>query len=170
MQSPKKRLEEFSLKITPAVLTVLMVLFAAVPLRIPGAAQVMPVFALINIYYWGTFYPGALPYVFLFALGLLEDTLTGLPLLGVSSLINLVFALVLTRERHNFGKTLFGAVWLGFASLSLMAVAIEWIVMSIYLGRMVPVGAHLLQWLATCLVYPPMHLLLTRVYRMLVGS
>jgi rod shape-determining protein MreD len=167
MQPLRQRLEYVSLRATPAALTVLLVLLSAVPMPIPGITQVMPVFALISIYYWDTFYLGALPYTFLFALGLLEDTLLGLPL-GVSSFVNIVFALMLLRERRNFGKTLFGTVWLGFVSLSLVAMALEWIALSVYFGRMLPVAAHLLQWVATCLAYPPMHLLLTRVFRSLI--
>jgi rod shape-determining protein MreD len=166
MPSLKQRLEGFSLRMTPAALTVLFVLLAAVPLRIPGATQLMPVFALICIYYWDTFSPGLLPFTFLFALGLLEDTLTGRPL-GVSSFVDIVFALILLRERQNFGKTMFGTLWLGLVSLTLVAVAIKWVILSIYFGKALPIGVQLLQWVATCIVYPPMHLLLTRVYRTL---
>ncbi len=146
-----------------------MVLLAAVPLRVAGASQLMPAFALICIYYWDTFCPGMLPYAFLLALGLLEDTLTGLPM-GVSSVIFIVFGLLLIRERSNFGRSRFSAVWFGFALLSFVVMALEWIIMSFYSGSMLPIGIHLLQWLATCLAYPPMHLLLTRVYRALMGA
>lgn len=168
MQSFRQRLEQASLKVTPAALTTIMVLLAAVPLRIPGSAQLMPVFALICIYYWDTFIPGLLPLVFLFALGLLEDTLTGLPL-GVSSFVNIVFSLMLMRERRNFGKTMFGTLWLGFVSLSFLAIALQWLIMSIYLGRMLPLSGHLLQWVATCFAYPPVHMVLTRIYRALMA-
>ena len=167
MQSFRARLERFSLEATPAVLTVFIVLFAAVPLRIPGLKEVMPLFALISIYYWNTFLPGALPYLFLFALGLVQDTLSGLPL-GVSSVVNILFALLLLREHKSFGKTRFGAVWLGFTLLSFVAMAIEWVIMSFYSGMMLPVEGLLLQWAATCLAYPSMHLLFTRIYRMLL--
>ena len=169
MQSLRKRLESLSLRITPAVLALVLVLLAAVPLHIPGAGQIMPMFALISIYYWNTVYVGALPFTFLFLLGLLEDTLTGLPL-GVSSFVNLVFALMLMRERKNFGKTMFGTMWLGFVSLCLFAVVLQWVIMSIYLGKFLPVAGHLLQWVATCLAYPLVHLALTRIYRAVLES
>jgi rod shape-determining protein MreD len=169
MQSLWLKVERFSAAVTPAALTAFMVLLTAVPLHIPGWGQVMPAFALISIYYWDTFCPGMLPYTFLLALGLLEDTLSGLPL-GVSSAVNIVFAVLLLREHRNFGRAQFGAVWFGFALLSLMAMGFEWIIMSFYLGRMLPVGAQLLQWIATCFAYPLMHSLLTRVYRALMAS
>src|SRR5579872_1461591 len=100
MQPLRARLERFSLEATPAALTVFWVLLAAVPLRIPGIRAVMPLFGLISIYYWNTFLPGSLPYLFLFALGLIEDTLSGLPL-GVSPVVNILFALLLIREHKS---------------------------------------------------------------------
>ena len=169
MQSFRKRLELLSLKITPAVLSIIMVLLAAIPLHFPGAALVMPVFTLINIYYWNTFYAGALPLLFLFVLGILQDTLAGLPL-GVSSFVNIVFALMLMRERHNFGKTVFGTMWLGFVSLSLLAFVLQWLIMSIYMAKLFPMSGLLLQWVSTCLAYPPVHLLLSRIYRAVLES
>jgi len=147
---------------------VFFVLLTAMPLHIAGASQVMPALTLICIYYWNTFSPGMLPYLFLAVLGLLEDTLYGLPI-GLSSTVNILFAVMLLYEHRNFGKAQFGAVWFGFALLSLIAIAIEWAIMSFYEGQMLPAGADLLRWLATCFAYPPMHLLLTRAYRALMS-
>jgi len=167
MQTLWHRLERFSLTITPAALTVFFVLLTSIPLHIPGAGQVMPALALICIYYWNTFSPGLLPYTFLAALGLLEDTLYGMPL-GLSSAVNILFAVMLLYEHRNFGRAQFGAVWFGFALLSLIAMVIEWIIMSFYQGQVLPVATDFLRWLATSFAYPPMHLLLTRVYRVLM--
>lgn len=167
MQSFKRKLEHFSIILTPAVLTVFMVLLAAVPLHIAGAAQLMPLFALISIYYWNTFAPGLLPYAFLLALGLLEDTLRGMPL-GISCVIYIVFALLISREQKSFGRAKFGGLWVGFALLSLIVLLLEWCMMSFYWSSMLPFGPHLLEWLMTCLAYPPVHFFLARVRGMLM--
>jgi rod shape-determining protein MreD len=164
-----QRLERFSLAVTPAALTVLMVLVSAVPLHIPGIGHMMPHLALISIYYWEMFCPGLMPFTFLMVLGLIEDTLHGMPL-GVSSAVNIVFALMLIREQRTFGNARFKAVWLGFSLLSFLALALEWVIVSFYYGGILPVEAHLLRWVATCLCYPPLHLLLTRIQRTLLAS
>jgi rod shape-determining protein MreD len=164
MQSFWQRIDQLSCKLTPSVLTVFMVLLAAVPLHIPGINQIMPLFALINIYYWGVYYPGVMPYPFLFALGLLQDTLTRTPL-GVSSFVYMAFAFLLIVQRRIFGKMLFATVWFGFVTLSAIAVLLMWCIMSIYSLRWLPLGSSLLQWGMTCFSYPLLHLLLTRIYR-----
>jgi rod shape-determining protein MreD len=158
-------MEKLSVRMTPAACTALMVLLAAVPWHLPGISRVMPAFTLINIYYWGMFFPGALPYVFLFFLGLLQDTLVGTPL-GLSSLINIVFALLIANRRL-FGKMVFTTVWLGFCILVCVPLGLEWFILCIYSAKLLPLSEYGLLWGATCLAYPPLHLLLTRVYRML---
>ena len=163
MRSLKQQLEEFSHQFTPALITTAIVLITVIPLRIPGIKEIMPNLAFINIYYWGVFYPGTLPYGFLFALGILQDSLTGNPL-GMSSFINMVFAFMLGARKRVFGQALFGSLWTGFAVLSLAAFALQWAVLSIYYGRLLPVEAHGIQWCSTALAYPLMHLLLTRLY------
>lgn len=168
MQSSKAKLERFSMAATPAALTVLLLLLAVIPFHIPGLRQMMPAFVLISIYYWNTFLPGALPYFFLFILGLLQDVFSGLPI-GVSSAVNILFALLLMREYRNFGKSRFGAVWFGFIFLSLVAFTFEWALMGFYSGHILPVSRSFLQWGVTCLAYPLMHLLLTRIYRVLIS-
>ena len=164
MQSFWQKLDQLSCKLTPAVLTTFLVLLAAVPLHVPGISQIMPLFVLINIYYWGVYYPGVMPYGFLFALGLLQDTLERTPL-GVSSFVYMAFAFLLVLQRRIFGKMIFSTVWLGFITLSFMAVMLMWAILSIYLFRWLPLSGPLLQWLMTCLSYPLMHMLLTRIYR-----
>jgi len=147
-------------------LTVLMVLLSAVPLHVPGAGEVTPSLPLIGVFYWGMFCPGALPYTFLFLLGIVQDVLAGTPL-GITSLINLTFVCLLGAERKLFGSAVFGAVWLGFALLSGVATIAQWGVMSLYSGTAFPFGVHVVRWGATCLAYPPMHLALTQVYKRL---
>ncbi len=164
MNSFWQQLEQLSLKLTPAVLTTFMVLLTTVPFRLPGINEIMPSFLFINIYYWGVFYPGILPYGFLFVLGLLQDTLGGTPL-GVCSLVNLVAAFLLTTERRVLGKMLFGSVWFGFAVFLCFATLLQWGVMSIYFAKLLPIRSHLLQYCTTCLAYPLMHIVLTWVYR-----
>jgi len=166
MQSFWQRVERVFCKLTPAALTMFLVFFAAVPMRVPGIAQFMPAFTLINIYYWGIFLPGALPYSFLFILGLLQDTFVGAPL-GLSSFVNVLLAFFLTIERGNFGKIMFRSVWFGFAVLSGVILLLQWSILSFYFAKMLPVMGCFLQWVVTCLFYPLLHVLFTYVYRVI---
>ncbi len=155
------------MKVTPAAFTVIMLLFGAVFCRIPGGCPIMPLFTVINIYYWSVFCPGILPYWFLFLIGIVQDTLNGVPL-GVSSLINMLFALVIIRRFRTFNHMSFVVVWLRFITLSAFVMMLIWLVTDLYQGRAVlPARYQFLQWLSSCLAYPFMHFILTHIYRAL---
>lgn len=163
MQTIWQKLERFSYMLAPMVVTACMALLASVRLHVPGLSEVMPAFVLINIYFWCLFCPGSLPYWFLFALGLVQDTLAGLPP-GVTSLGNIVFVFLINAERHAFGKMLFGSVWFGFCVLSFSVFALEWVTLSLYSRLFLPPVSLLFPWAATCLAYPLMHVMLTHFY------
>jgi rod shape-determining protein MreD len=164
MQSFRKRIEQASGMALPAAIIILMLLLSAVLSHIAGLGQVMPLLTLINIYYWSVFYPGMLPYWLLFTLGILQDTLTGQPL-GFSSFINIIFAWMLTGRLHMLIPPSFAMLWLRFALSACAMVLLEWVVMGIYYGRILPFNMPALQWLSSCLAYPPVHFFLASVYR-----
>jgi rod shape-determining protein MreD len=164
MQSFWHKLEYFSHKLIPCIITGLMALITVLPFPIAGISALMPSLTLINIYYWYLLYPGSMPYIFLFVLGILEDVLAGNPL-GISSFINILFAFILMSKRRMLGKMLFGSIWFGFIVLSLGAELLKWGVISIYYNRALPIRDSFLIWEISCFFYPMFHIFLTRVYR-----
>lgn len=164
MQPFRQWVERIIIKCIPASFTVLMLLLGNVLSRIPGAGQVMPLFNIINIYYWCVFYPGSLPYIFLFIIGILQDTLAGTPL-GFSSFINIIFAWGLISRFNTMGNISFSSLWLRFIILSFALIMLGWIIMSIYYSRLLSVIPMFLQWGASCLAYPAIHFMLARFYQ-----
>lgn len=166
MQSVKRLMERVSLRSFPAILTVLMVFFAAAAGHVPGLSHIMPLLVMINIYYWCMFYPGVLPYWFLFLLGILQDTLSGMQL-GFSSFINVLAAFVIIRKLRVFSTMSFAVIWLRFVELSLGVIALMWFMAAMLAsqGRFPPVSYQILQWLSSCLIYPLLHYFMTNVYR-----
>lgn len=166
MQSVKRWLERVSLRGFPAILTILMVFFAAAVGHIPGMSHVMPLLVLINIYYWCMFYPGTLPYWFLFLLGLLQDTLSGVQI-GFSSFVNVLVAFVIIRKLRVFSTMSFAVIWLRFVELALGTVALMWFMAVLFQpqARFAPISYQILQWFSSCLAYPLLHYFLTTLYR-----
>lgn len=164
MQSSYRRSQSLAARAVPALLTLLVSLMTAVPSHLMGNGDLAPAFTLICIFYWAVYLPGALPYSFLFILGLLQDSLSGMPL-GISSFINMSMAFLLTSQRRLMGKTLFGTVWLTCAMLSALAFMAQWGAMCLYYSKPYDLGAPFLRWAVTCIAYPPSHLLLTQVYK-----
>lgn len=166
MLSSRRKAEGLVAKVVPALLTLFIALLTAIPTSLFGKGDMTPAFTLLSIFYWGVYSPGSLPYSFLFILGLLQDSLSGMPL-GGSSFINIGVAYLLHSQRKLMGRALFGTVWLTCILLVATAAMTQWSIMCVYSGQTYPFAGAMLRAAVTCIAYPPMHLLLTQVYKRL---
>jgi rod shape-determining protein MreD len=81
-----QRLDLWARNSTPFGIAVLLVILNVVPTSIPDYATISPTLALIAVYHWAIYRPNLLPLTAVFALGLLQDILSGAPL-GVYALV-----------------------------------------------------------------------------------
>lgn len=123
------RLDTIARRILPFALTVLLALAAAVPTHVPGLAPMVPAVALISVYYWTIFRPDLMPALAVFAIGLFQDILSGMPL-GVNALVLLlVYGIVLGQRRFFLGKS-FLVMWWGFLLIVAGAFTLVWLALS----------------------------------------
>lgn len=140
-------------QLTPFGLTLILVVLNVVPLHVPGYARIVPVLPLMAIYHWAIYRPRLMPSYAVFAIGLLQDVLTGVPL-GVNALVFIgVNGIVLSQRRFFIGKS-FAVVWLGFALVAAGAALASWILISIF--NLVPIApdAAFFQYLLTLGCFP----------------
>ena len=149
----------------PAWFTLLLMLLSALPQRILPLA-IMPMFAVMSVYYWGLFRPVALPLWAVFLLSVVQDVIFALPL-GVSPLLLLSLRLFTTSQRRVLGKETFLAIWFGFIVLSALVVAAQWLLAGFVSQRLTPVDLALLQWVAMAVLYPPVHHVFNRLYALI---
>jgi rod shape-determining protein MreD len=124
-----QRLDTIARRILPVALTLFLAMAAAVPLRVPAFSAVVPAVTLISVYYWTIFRPDLMPAPAIFATGLFQDIVSGVPL-GVNALVLLlVFAVVLGQRRFFLGKS-FLVMWWGFGLIVTGALAGEWMILS----------------------------------------
>jgi rod shape-determining protein MreD len=123
-------------RMAPAALTLLLLIFGLVPLRIPYMEPLGPSFLLISAYYWAVHRPELLPAPVVFALGLLGDLLSGAPLGSGTLVLLLAYALTRTWRRPLVGAP-FLVGWLGFIIVAAAAQLALWIV-AIALAGAVP--------------------------------
>lgn len=164
MQSSFRRNHGWAMRAVPALLTLLIALLSATPVHVFGAGDVTPAFTLISVFYWCVYSPGALPYTFLFVLGLLQDALGGMPL-GVSSFLFVLFAYIIDSQRRLMGRAVFGTVWGTCVLLTGIAAIAQWGIMCMVAGKIFDYYVPFTRWLATCASYPLLHLLLTHIYK-----
>jgi rod shape-determining protein MreD len=156
MLSFSRRLELYFLAAIPSLLAILLAIFYLVPKHVDELGSVMPLFPLMPVFYWGVHQARAVPYWVMFVIGLVLDTVTGLPL-GLSSLTYILFLWLLTAQRRFFHKEGFLIKWIYMAVLLLVITAINWLMLSWYHTAAQPILPAVMQWLLTAACYPVLH-------------
>ena len=147
----------------PAASSALLLLILAMPLHLPGQAQLQAAAALGCVYFWSLFRPSSMGPPAVFALGLLSD-LAGFAPLGVSVLTLLLAHGLAARWRALAGQG-FMTVWLVFVLVAGVAAALDWALSSLLLVRLLPVPPALFQFGLAAGLYPPLAAVLTAAHR-----
>lgn len=148
-----QQLDLFARRLFPFALSVLLVVFSVVPVPIPGYPLVAPAFSLMAVYYWAIHGPHLMPAVAVFALGLLQDILSGTPA-GVNALVLLLVYAVMRNQRRPFLGQPFSVMWFGFVVLAPVASFAQWLVASAAMGKLIPSHATTVALLLTLALYP----------------
>lgn len=156
MIHPSKRLELLFLSALPALVTSALTIFYLSSKHIGGLSHFMPLLPIMPMFYWGMVQARDMPYWFVFSVGLVMDAVTGLPL-GLTSLLFILFLLMVHAQRKYFQKEAFVIKWAYFAAMLAAACAANWVGLSFFLQHGKPLGAVLLQWLFTLCLYPLFH-------------
>lgn len=147
------RLDIAARRLAPLLLTLVLIVLSQVPMQLPATMPIAPAFAAISVYFWALHQPDVLPAPVVFAVGLFEDILGGLPI-GLNAFILLiVYGLVVSQRRYFFGKS-FGVLWWGFAMVAILVGALEWAVMSILSGQVLAILPVAVEQLTTAALYP----------------
>ncbi len=147
------RLDLLARQLTPAVLTLVLVIINVLPLHIPGFSRVAPLLPLMAVYHWAIFRPRLLPAYLVFLIGLLQDVLTGTPI-GVNALVLLaVYGAVLSQKKFFIGKSFF-ILWLGFSVIAAGALAVNWGLISVLNLTLVEPRTVIFQYLLTLGFFP----------------
>jgi rod shape-determining protein MreD len=163
MQSWRK-LELIFWTALPSLITLLLVIFYLAPKHIPGLSHFMPILPLIPVFYWGLMHAREMPFWFVFALGLIMDAVTGMPM-GLTALLYVFFLAMLHAQRKYIHKEGFIIKWGYFAMLLAVTGAIHWLLMLFLNGQGQGVATAMIQWLLTVCCYPLFH----RCFDMLYG-
>jgi rod shape-determining protein MreD len=162
------RNDPFPASLLPFLAVLLLVLVSLMPLRIPGYASVTPAFALMGVFHWTVYRPALLPPLLLFIVGVGFDLVTGGPL-GLTAMVFLVTRAVVFRQRQFFVGRQFAFVWFGFTLSAAAAVALVWIVGSLFSGVFLDLRPVLLQWVLTVAFYPAVSWCLQRLQRLFLA-
>ena len=167
MKETLQRVDHGVRHLLPFILTLMLLLLQATPTRLPGFSSVAPMLPLIGIYYWSIHRPDLLPGAAAFLLGFVNDIIVGTPL-GVNSLVYLLVQGITSSQRRFFLGKPFFVTWWGLGLTALVAIGLEWILVSMLNGVLLKPTAVLVELVMTVAVYPLLSWLLARVQHSLL--
>lgn len=151
-------------RLLPIATTLLAVLLSIEPLHITGYAALTPAFTLMAVYHWTIYRPDLLPPLALFAIGLVQDLLSGGPP-GITPLLLLLGRQLLLRGRQHLMNRPFPFVWAGFAVFIGVATAFSWAAYSLLAARLLNLRGPVFCAVLTISVFPIASFLLGRSQR-----
>lgn len=157
-------------KALPAALTLLLLLFTLTPTNVPGLSPVMPMFALMSVYFWSIYRPELLGYGAVFGFGLLEDLLTATPI-GSTALVFLLTQWIVLRQQKFFNAKPFVVTWFAFVFVAAGAALIRWLAVGlVFDDGFTPLGPIFGSYLMTIALYPLIGWLLAKTQVKLMGQ
>lgn len=162
----------FSLEHTPQytfLYVVLFMLFLADIQILPIFLDlnVLMVFSLACIYYWAIYHPTLMPTWLLFTFGLLKDLLSGLPFVGLSSIIFICVFLVVRQQRVFLSGQNFFMIWAGYLFICAFTCSIFWTLLCLYIFEFAPYEAFFIEGLIMALSFPLILTLMGIVHKFL---
>jgi rod shape-determining protein MreD len=154
----------------PFMLGVIGILIANFPVSLMGGHVPPPLFVLMPIYFWALVRPDLMRPIAVFALGLIQDFLSGggFPM-GVWTLSFVIAYAVVDRNRDTFAGL--GGIYaiLGFATAAFIACGAALTITTIYNWRWSSLSLLATELAMTVLFYIPVVILLGTIHRRFVG-
>lgn len=142
--------------ISPALVSIFLLLIYSVPKYIWGINYVIPVLPLFPVFYWSRILPSEIPYWFVFCIGFLTDIISGTPL-GLYSLLCLLFVVTVHMKSKYMYKSGFIIVWGYFSMFTAIFSLCAWLLISLLEGYVFSIVPTLIQFLITICLYPVFH-------------
>lgn len=162
-----QRMDLWARHLMPAVMTLFLVLLSAVPLGIPGYAQVAPSWTLMAVFYWAVYRPDLMPASLVFLTGLAEDLVNGYPL-GLTAIVFLAVYGGTGTQRQIFLSKPFFIAWGGFVIISFGAFGLGWLLMSLFTFSWIMPDTAMFRFGLTATLFPAAAWIFVRIHRYLV--
>ncbi len=116
--------------------------------------NLLMIFSLASVYYWSIYHPRLLPAWLLFCMGVLKDLLTGIPFIGLSSLIFICVHVIVKQQRLYISGQSFLMIWAAYMLVCLFACFIFWIFLCLYLTKIASYQSYLIEGIIMVLAFP----------------
>lgn len=140
-------------KLLPLIATVLLILLAYLPFRVPFSKFLRPDVGMICVYFWALYRRDLFGPISVAVLGVVADSMSSVPM-GVNIFV-FMFIYVTSITYGTYVNTKpFAVSWIGFAIISFAAFFVKWLLMSVYYSVFLSVLGICIGFVATVLLYP----------------
>jgi rod shape-determining protein MreD len=147
------RLDGWARDLLPALTTVVFLVLSTVRIPMAGFRTVAPAVVLIAVYHWTVHRPLLLPPSVIFAIGFVQDLLSGSPVGTGPLTLLVVYLAVLSQRRFLAGKP-FPMVWWGFGLVAAATFLVLWAAVSALSGVLLDPRETAFRCLVTVACYP----------------
>jgi rod shape-determining protein MreD len=152
----------------PVLAGIVAVVLANIPISLTGGAIPAPLLALMPVYYWCLVRPDLMSPAWAFAIGVLQDILSGGPPGIWAGSFVAAYALIDRQREVYAGLSSLGALF-GFATATLTACLTAYLIASLYYARLVPLAPLTAEFAVTVLYFVPVAMLLGFLHHHVVG-
>ena len=152
----------------PVTCGLMGVLLSNLPMSLFGGLVPPPLLGFIPVYFWCLVRPDLMTPAATFAIGILQDMMSGGPP-GIWTLSFVVSYAVIQRQRDAFAGLAGVAAVLGFAAAALVVCATAYLTTSLYYWHLTSLGPIVAELAVTVLFYIPGTLVIGSIHRRLVG-
>ena len=147
-----------------SVLALLAIFLEATPMGIEATSRPSPDLLLCVVAYWSIRRPGSAPAILVFALGLVRDLLTDVPV-GAGALSLMAISELLKMRCRTFARSSFAMEWAALSIAAFASAAVHWFVVVLLLAQPPYLIDLFNQSVYTMMAYPVMALVFRWVLR-----
>ena len=149
-------------KSLPIIMSVVLLLLAYLPLNIDFFYNVRPDFGLMCIYFWMLHRPDLFGIGAIVVMSVVASVVSS-SVLGSAFVVYLVMYVLIYNMQKLFNAKSFVVIWYGYMALSLVAMFVKWIVVSIYYNEFLPISMLMLGYFMGIIWYPMISIVLAFV-------
>ena len=158
-----RRVELWARQATPVTLAFLIVVFGTLPWPLPAIVPKPAILVLAAVYYWVLHRPELFRPLAAFALGLVQDLLSG-GALGLNAFVLLLVREAVRSQRKTLANKPFFVLWGAFAVIAAGAALVTWLCGSLYYVQLLWPETVIVQYLFGVALYPAVAWCLMRVH------
>ena len=137
----------------PLLVSTVLVLFSFLPLKSEIADNARPAVGLKCAYFWLVYRPDLFNLPVVFVLGMIADAASAVPF-GAGLTAMLVMYLLVTNLIRYLNGRIFIVLWIGIAALLPVCLLTEWMLLSFYHERALPLSLLFFSYLTSLACYP----------------